>query len=83
MATNDAKSQELVGDALERPHSEKATQDITPDEMSDEPVELVKTTTEEYPHGGRLAVLVVSLLLSMFLVALDNVSDFVPSMHPD
>ena len=29
---------------------------------------------DEYPHGPRLAALIVSLLLSMFLVALDNVS---------
>jgi MFS transporter, DHA2 family, glioxin efflux transporter len=28
---------------------------------------------EEYPHGTRLAAIVMSLLLGMFLVALDNV----------
>jgi hypothetical protein len=27
----------------------------------------------EYPHGTRLAAIVVSLMLGMFLVALDNV----------
>ena len=30
--------------------------------------------TEEYPHGARLAAIVFSLMLAMFLVALDNVS---------
>lgn len=30
--------------------------------------------TEEYPHGARLAAIVISLMLGMFLVALDNVS---------
>lgn len=30
--------------------------------------------TDEYPHGARLAAVVLSLMLGMFLVALDNVS---------
>lgn len=30
--------------------------------------------TEEYPYGARLAAIVFSLMLAMFLVALDNVS---------
>lgn len=29
---------------------------------------------DEYPHGARLAAVVCSLMLGMFLVALDNVS---------
>jgi hypothetical protein len=29
---------------------------------------------DEYPHGARLAAVVFSLMLGMFLVALDNVS---------
>jgi hypothetical protein len=29
---------------------------------------------DEYPHGARLAAVVISLMLGMFLVALDNVS---------
>lgn len=29
--------------------------------------------TEEYPYGARLAAIVFSLMLAMFLVALDNV----------
>ena len=36
------------------------------------PVALAKTITKDYPTGGRLVALVISLLLSMFLVALDN-----------
>lgn len=36
------------------------------------------SATEEYPHGARLAAIVFSLMLAMFLVALDNVS---PSLH--
>lgn len=30
--------------------------------------------TDDYPHGARLAAVVLSLMLGMFLVALDNVS---------
>lgn len=30
--------------------------------------------TDEYPHGARLAAVVLSLMLGMFLIALDNVS---------
>lgn len=33
---------------------------------------------DEYPHGTRLAAIVVSLLLGMFLVALDNVRQIHP-----
>ena len=32
------------------------------------------SATEEYPHGARLAAIVLSLMLAMFLIALDNVS---------
>ena len=34
--------------------------------------------TDDYPHGARLAAVVLSLMLGMFLVALDNVS---PPFH--
>lgn len=30
--------------------------------------------TDDYPHGARLAAVVLSLMLGMFLVALDNLS---------
>jgi hypothetical protein len=36
---------------------------------------------DEYPHGARLAVIVLSLMLGMFLVALDNVSHRISSTH--
>jgi hypothetical protein len=39
---------------------------------SGEPAE---KTTSHYYHGTRLALIVISLMLSMFLVALDNVRD--------
>lgn len=29
---------------------------------------------DDYPHGFRLVILVISLMLAMFLIALDNVS---------
>jgi hypothetical protein len=35
----------------------------------------------EYLQGGRLAIIIVSLLLGMFLVALDNVSDKLSYQH--
>lgn len=48
-------------------------------EEKEDPVELVKpeedatTFDDEYLHGTRLTALTVSLMLGMFLVALDNV----------
>lgn len=47
-------------------------------ERKDDPVEVVKpeedtSILDEYLHGTRLVALTVSLLLGMFLVALDNV----------
>ncbi|KAF2100708.1 MFS general substrate transporter [Rhizodiscina lignyota] len=35
-------------------------------------VEALDEPTEEYPHGTRLTIIVVSLMLSTFLIALDN-----------
>jgi hypothetical protein len=63
-------------------HRDELSQDSKPleTEKTKEPtkdLELVETPsepTEEYPHGVRLAIIVVSLMLSTFLVALDNVS---------
>ena len=34
--------------------------------------------SEEYPHGAQLTAIIVSVMLSMFLVALDNVSCSTP-----
>jgi len=48
-------------------------------EEREDPVEIVKPeedaviSDDEYLHGTRLAALTVSLMLGMFLVALDNV----------
>jgi hypothetical protein len=38
---------------------------------------------EDYPHGTRLAIIIVSLMLSTFLVALDNVSITYASPKPN
>lgn len=38
---------------------------------------------EDYPQGARLAVIVISLMLGMFLVALDNVSNTLSDSHSD
>ena len=64
-------------------HSDELSQDSKPLDM-----EKAEDATDvgpveplvEYPHGARLAVIVVSLMLSTFLVALDNVSDC-PYIH--
>ena len=47
-------------------------------EMKEDSIELAKTEedvtdSEDYAHGSRLTALVISLMLGMFLVALDNV----------
>ena len=34
----------------------------------------ITTAEDEFPHGARFVAIVVSLLLGMFLVSLDNVS---------
>jgi hypothetical protein len=65
------------------PHSDELSQDSKPldTEKTEEdagdvrPVEPLDESTSEYPHGTRLAIIVVSLMLSTFLIALDNVSD--------
>lgn len=58
---------------------ESVQQETSPIKSSlDQPLEkehdlaLARTSTKDYPTGARLVALVVSLLLSMFLVALDN-----------
>jgi hypothetical protein len=45
-------------------------------EKSEENFEHVESIerVEDYPHGTRLTIIVISLMLSTFLVALDNVS---------
>ncbi len=37
---------------------------------------------DDYPHGVRLAVIVISLMLAMFLISLDNVSGMHPNLPP-
>jgi hypothetical protein len=54
--------------------------DITASSNETDPTDLVNdkeeiATDDKYAHGTRLAAIVVSLLLGMFLVALDNVGD--------
>jgi hypothetical protein len=60
-------------------HSDELSQDSKPldTEKAEEDAGHVGPVVplDEYPHGARLAVIVVSLMLSTFLVALDNVSD--------
>lgn len=55
-----------------RPSSETAEAFEPKEEAAEKPVTNEEDATEEYSHGLRLAALVVSLLLGMFLVALDN-----------
>jgi hypothetical protein len=54
--------------------------DITASSNETDPTDLVNdkeeiATDDKYAHGTRLAAIVVSLLLGMFLVALDNVGN--------
>lgn len=44
------------------------------DAVKNEMLEAGAPGIDEYPHGARLTAIVVSLMLGMFLVALDNVS---------
>ena len=40
--------------------------------------EATEAVADGYPHGARLAAIVLSLMLGMFLVSLDNVGGYVP-----
>ncbi|KAF2815514.1 MFS general substrate transporter [Mytilinidion resinicola] len=58
-------------------HNDDLSQDLKPldTEKAEEnarPVEPLDAPTSEYPHGTRLAIIVLSLMLSTFLIALDN-----------
>jgi hypothetical protein len=48
---------------------EKATEDAPNAAISKVP----DGASSEYPHGTRLTIIVISLMLSTFLIALDNV----------
>lgn len=52
---------------LDTEKAEEDTEDVRPVEPLGEP-------TSGYPHGARLSIIIVSLMLSTFLVSLDNVS---------
>lgn len=73
MASSDSESQN--GQQSEKlsqgsnPLDTKKTKEIAKELQSVEPI---NELTSQYPHGIRLAVIVVSLMLSMFLIALDN-----------
>lgn len=52
--------------------------DVTTSSIKADPTELISdkgviAPDDKYAHGARLAAIVVSLMLGMFLVALDNV----------
>lgn len=65
------------------PDSDKHSQDSKPldtekvEEYAGDvrPVEPLDEPTSGYPHGTRLAIIIGSLMLSTFMIALDNVSD--------
>ncbi len=56
-----------------RPSSEVAEGFEPKEDTAEQPIDDGHDDAEEYAHGLRLAALVISLLLGMFLVALDNV----------
>ena len=39
-----------------------------------EPSESVDTTTNEYPSGSRLAIIIAAIILTVFILSLDMVS---------
>ena len=61
--------------------------DITTSSNEADPADLANDKEEVAPddkfaHGARLTAMIVSLLLGMFLVALDNVrNSWIPSSH--
>jgi hypothetical protein len=67
---------------VKRPQGDELDQDtkaldkgkIEEDLEDPKPLETLNESTSEYPHGARLVIILVSLMLSTFLVALDNVS---------
>lgn len=57
------------------------TTDPEKDLKGDDPAESPDESTTEYLHGKRLGIVVLSLMLSTFLVALDNVSNCFTLSH--
>ena len=61
--------------------------EITASSNEADPADLANNKEEvapddKYAHGARLTAIIVSLLLGMFLVALDNVrNSWIPSSH--
>lgn len=55
-------------------HSPSIVTSLRPDGTNITDHSIMALTPQEYPYGTRLAVIVISLMLAMFLVALDNVS---------
>jgi len=61
-------------DSSQRSSSTVANAKSKEDTADVENTEMDSHGADDYPHGARLTAIVISLLLSMFLVALDNVS---------
>jgi hypothetical protein len=72
----DTQSVELEKQSSAETFSQQPESAAAAMERSAKDVESIEAGTpiaDEYPHGARLAVIVVSLLLGLFLVSLDNV----------
>lgn len=53
--------------------SDGVSQESKPLDIETKPAEPENEATTEYPHGIRLFVIIISLMLAIFILALDNV----------
>lgn len=61
------------------PRTRAASPERTPDYNGMNNSTTTATTADNYPHGLRLTAIVTTIVLATFLVALDNVSQAIPS----
>lgn len=76
MAIDDVETQKDHDSSELSRNSEVVDGEKKEEDVNDlEKIDPLNEPESEYVHGGRLAFLMVSLMLCTFLIALDNVSD--------
>jgi hypothetical protein len=75
MATTQSEPEkQLHNDDLSGHSINQGNSDTEEDNVEFKAIEAPTAITDDYPHGFRLAAIIISLILGTFLVALDNVS---------
>jgi hypothetical protein len=83
MAEGLASANGLPANMMEKSDSEAEKTDIEPDNNSGNAAAGLVEDADEYPKGVQFFFVFVALLLSMFMVALDMVCYFLPTLTSD